>query len=60
MITQAKAVLHLDLRQPLTPLTGQFTDKLLSLRHRAAVLIILVFVMHMPTQKTFGVAALRQ
>ena len=58
VIAQAKPILHLHFRQPLTSLAGQFTDELLPLRHRAAVLVVLVLVMHMPTQKAFGVAAL--
>ena len=35
-----------------------FADELLTAGHRAAVQVVLVFVMHVTAQKAFGVAAM--
>ncbi|MNM47199.1 hypothetical protein D3C81_581620 [compost metagenome] len=60
MIAQGEAIFNLNFGQTINTFTGQLAHKLLTIRHRIAALIVLIFIMHMAAQEAFGVTALGQ
>lgn len=59
-ITQHKLVLHRNLRPVAAAFTGEFSNKLLALGDGETLLIVLIAVVRMTAQETFGVTAVRQ
>ena len=59
-IADGKFIFHRHRRQLAVALAGKFADELLAFGNRVAVLIVLVVIVRMATQKTLGIAAMRE
>ncbi|CAD5378160.1 hypothetical protein OF001_U290019 [Pseudomonas sp. OF001] len=59
-VADLEAVLHRHLGQAVLAHPGELADELLALGQRVAVLVVLVFVVHVAAQEALGVAAVGQ
>jgi hypothetical protein len=59
-VADEKLVFHRHGRQLAVTLAGKLADKLLPLRNGVTILVVLVIVVSVATQKAFGVATVRQ
>ncbi|VFS06570.1 Uncharacterised protein [Citrobacter koseri] len=59
-IADGEFVLHGNGGKGAFTLAGELTHELLTFRNRVTVLVILVVIMRVATQKAFGVTAMRQ